>query len=369
MNPAAWNLTGLNPIAQRFNINYPKTSFEWVTPDPQFALWIGDTWRASNSLTINYGMRYTNYWDGATAPGITPNSIPITQYSTANTPGTNIPYRRRETSATRSASTTTSTSVRRAALPITSAAATTSSFVAVRPLLHRLRKGEHQEPGPHEQPVQRPVQQQPAEPELRRQPDQRHRQLRRGHPAQGRRAKRRDVNGSSRCRCRGRAASASRNRSARAPASSADLVYRKTMRELVTIFPNLFYNPGDGLQRQPGEGRAERGVGPDQQPRLVGIRRLLGSPDLGQPAGLEPHPRRRVVHADVQLQGHRRPRRTTRSTIWTASTPPPRTSSATRSAAGPRTTCRGTPRSAPPMPTDRAIDSPRRLPPIRTARR
>ena len=92
MNPAAWDLTGLNPIAQRFNINYPKTDFEWVTPDPQFALWIGDTWRASNSLTINYGMRYTNYWGGATAPGITPNSIPITQYSTVNTPGTNIPY-------------------------------------------------------------------------------------------------------------------------------------------------------------------------------------------------------------------------------------------------------------------------------------
>ena len=92
MNPAAWDLTGLNPIAQRFNINYPKTDFEWVTPDPQFALWIGDTWRTSNSLTINYGMRYTNYWGGATAPGITPNSIPITQYATANTPGANIPY-------------------------------------------------------------------------------------------------------------------------------------------------------------------------------------------------------------------------------------------------------------------------------------
>jgi hypothetical protein len=92
MNPAAWNLTGLNSIAQRFNINYPKDDFEWVTPDPQFALWIGDTWRASNSLTINYGVRYTNYWGGATAPGITPNSIPITQYSSANAPATNIPY-------------------------------------------------------------------------------------------------------------------------------------------------------------------------------------------------------------------------------------------------------------------------------------
>jgi hypothetical protein len=92
LNPAAWNLTGLNPIAQRFNINYPKTSFEWVTPDPEFALWIGDTWRMNSSLTVNYGMRYTNYWGGATAPGITPNSIPITQYSPTAAPTTNIPF-------------------------------------------------------------------------------------------------------------------------------------------------------------------------------------------------------------------------------------------------------------------------------------
>jgi hypothetical protein len=90
LNPAAWNLTGLSP--QRFNINFPKTSFEWVTPDPEFSLWIGDTWRAKDSLTINYGVRYTNYWGGATAPGITPNSIPITQYSAAAAPATNIPF-------------------------------------------------------------------------------------------------------------------------------------------------------------------------------------------------------------------------------------------------------------------------------------
>ena len=64
-----------------------------MTPDPEFALWIGDTWRAKNSLTINYGMRYTNYWGGATAPGITPNSIPITQYSDRqHARRTNIPY-------------------------------------------------------------------------------------------------------------------------------------------------------------------------------------------------------------------------------------------------------------------------------------
>jgi hypothetical protein len=92
LDPTAWNLTGLNSIAQRFNINIPKTNFEWVTPDPEFSLWVGDNWRAKDNLTINYGVRYTNYWYGATAPGITPNSVPITQYSASAGPTTNIPF-------------------------------------------------------------------------------------------------------------------------------------------------------------------------------------------------------------------------------------------------------------------------------------
>ena len=91
LDPTQWNLSGLNSIAQRFNINYPKTNFQWVTPDPEIAVWIGDTWRARNNLTINYGMRYTNYVYGATAPGITPNSIPINPFA-LGTPATNIPY-------------------------------------------------------------------------------------------------------------------------------------------------------------------------------------------------------------------------------------------------------------------------------------
>jgi hypothetical protein len=90
-NPAAWNLSGLNGIAQRFNINYPKNSFTWVTPDPEFAAWIGDTWRATSNLTINYGVRYDNFWYEATPAGITPNSIPIAQYASSAAPTTNIP--------------------------------------------------------------------------------------------------------------------------------------------------------------------------------------------------------------------------------------------------------------------------------------
>jgi hypothetical protein len=41
---------------------------------------------------VNYGRRYTTYVYGATAPGITPNSIPITQYTANAAPAANIPF-------------------------------------------------------------------------------------------------------------------------------------------------------------------------------------------------------------------------------------------------------------------------------------
>jgi hypothetical protein len=91
LDPSTWNLTSLNSIAQRFNINYPKTNFTWVTPDPEMALWFGDTWRVKNNVTINYGVRYDNFWDEASPPGISTNSIPITQFQASAAPTSYIP--------------------------------------------------------------------------------------------------------------------------------------------------------------------------------------------------------------------------------------------------------------------------------------
>jgi Carboxypeptidase regulatory-like domain len=91
LDPSTWNLTGLNSIAQRFNINYPKTNFTWVTPDPEFAFWIGDNWRVKDNVTINYGVRYDNFWDEASVPGVTTNSVPIAQFQSSAAPTTNIP--------------------------------------------------------------------------------------------------------------------------------------------------------------------------------------------------------------------------------------------------------------------------------------
>jgi hypothetical protein len=91
LDPSTWNLTGLNSIAQRFNINYPRTNFTWVTPDPEFSFWIGDNWRVKDNVTVNYGVRYDNFWYEASAPGVTANSIPISQFQTSAAPATNIP--------------------------------------------------------------------------------------------------------------------------------------------------------------------------------------------------------------------------------------------------------------------------------------
>jgi hypothetical protein len=88
-NPSLWNLGGLNSIAQRFNIAIPKTDFTWVTPDPEVAGWIGDNWKVSGDVTINYGVRYDNFWYEASPPGVTTNSINITQYTAAAAPTAN----------------------------------------------------------------------------------------------------------------------------------------------------------------------------------------------------------------------------------------------------------------------------------------
>jgi hypothetical protein len=89
-DPTTWNLAGLSSAAQRFNIAIPRTDFTWVTPDPEFAFWIGDNWRPKTNLTITYGVRYDNFWYEASAPGVTANSIQVNQLS-LGTPSTYAP--------------------------------------------------------------------------------------------------------------------------------------------------------------------------------------------------------------------------------------------------------------------------------------
>jgi len=85
---------------------------------------------------------------------------------------------------------------------------------------------------------------------------------------------------------------------------TADLVVRKTLRELQTIYPNLLYNPATGYNVNPSVGVPNSAWGQSQQPRVLRLRELLGSADRAHAACLEQDSGRRVVHPDVQLQRH-----------------------------------------------------------------
>jgi hypothetical protein len=81
-NPAAWDLSGLDAIVQRFDLNSDAgsgdiPSWNYDVPRPTYALWFGDVWRLSPKLTVNYGIRWDDDWGAAAPPGIKENSIPI----------------------------------------------------------------------------------------------------------------------------------------------------------------------------------------------------------------------------------------------------------------------------------------------------
>jgi hypothetical protein len=86
---AQWNLSGLDPLVQKFEKNYNRGDWTLDVPGPTWGIWIGDTWRASPRLTINYGLRWDDNWNVASTPGVVTNSITINNGSSAAT--TNIP--------------------------------------------------------------------------------------------------------------------------------------------------------------------------------------------------------------------------------------------------------------------------------------
>ncbi|MGH9387780.1 MAG: carboxypeptidase regulatory-like domain-containing protein, partial [Vicinamibacterales bacterium] len=55
-NPAPWDLTGLDGSVQRYDLTVGDWSVD--IPRPNWAIWIGDTWRASDRLTFNLGVRW-----------------------------------------------------------------------------------------------------------------------------------------------------------------------------------------------------------------------------------------------------------------------------------------------------------------------
>jgi hypothetical protein len=59
-NPAGWDLTGLDSTVQRYDLNVGDWSID--IPRPNWAIWLGDTWRASDRLTLNLGVRWDVDW-------------------------------------------------------------------------------------------------------------------------------------------------------------------------------------------------------------------------------------------------------------------------------------------------------------------
>jgi hypothetical protein len=81
-DPSRWDLTGLDPLVQRYRQNFAKEgggekgncpnpdgcgNWSLLIPRKTFAVWIGDTWKINNRVTVNAGIRYDLDW-GVTSP-------------------------------------------------------------------------------------------------------------------------------------------------------------------------------------------------------------------------------------------------------------------------------------------------------------
>ena len=89
-DPAGWNIAAIpvNTIRE-FDQNFHPGGWEINVPRPTWAAWIGDNWRVSDQLTLNYGVRWDVDWGVASPPDVVLNSIPINNNAAAA--GTDIP--------------------------------------------------------------------------------------------------------------------------------------------------------------------------------------------------------------------------------------------------------------------------------------
>ena len=68
-DPSRWDVTGLDASVQRFDQNFGDWTID--IPRPTWAIWFGDTWRMSEQLTVNYGVRWDADWGALDPPHIT----------------------------------------------------------------------------------------------------------------------------------------------------------------------------------------------------------------------------------------------------------------------------------------------------------
>ena len=75
-NPAAWNFTGLDSTAIRFDRTY-ASDFTYNVPRKTYAAWFADTWTLNPQLTLNLGVRYDMAWGDFAPPNVRDTSVVI----------------------------------------------------------------------------------------------------------------------------------------------------------------------------------------------------------------------------------------------------------------------------------------------------
>ena len=75
-DPSRWDISGLEPFLQRYDINFHPDYLVDV-PRPTLALWIGDTWRTGDNLSLNFGVRWDADWGATDPPNVIDTVIPI----------------------------------------------------------------------------------------------------------------------------------------------------------------------------------------------------------------------------------------------------------------------------------------------------
>lgn len=68
-DPSRWDVTGLDSFAQRYDLNFGDWTID--IPRPTLGIWFGDTWRISDELTVNYGVRWDADWGALDPPHVT----------------------------------------------------------------------------------------------------------------------------------------------------------------------------------------------------------------------------------------------------------------------------------------------------------
>jgi hypothetical protein len=84
VDPSTWNIAAIpSSVVREFDQNFHPSDWGINVPRPTWALWVGDNWRATSQLTLNYGVRWDVDWGVASPPDVVTNSIAINNNAAA----------------------------------------------------------------------------------------------------------------------------------------------------------------------------------------------------------------------------------------------------------------------------------------------